>query len=127
MSDPFELSRRERQIMDIIYQRGEVSAADVQEELPDAPSYSAVRTLLRILLEKKQVTFRKEGPRYLYRARVPRNEARVTAARRMMDVFFDNSVADAVSTLLDVRGEPLSEEELTRLQQMIEQAREEGR
>jgi predicted transcriptional regulator len=122
-----ELSRRERQIMDIIYARGEASAAEVREGLPDPPSYSAVRALLRILEEKGHLQHEREGPRYVYRPTVPRREARQSAMRRLLRTFFDNSAEDAVAAFIDMSAEELSDDELKRLSRLIEQARKEGR
>ncbi len=125
MTERKNLSRRERQIMDAIYRLEEASAADVQARLPEAPSYSAVRALLKILVDKGHLVIRKEGNRYMYRASTPISEARESAVRHMMDVFFANSVEGVVSTLLEIEKEKLSEEDLDRLQQMIDRAREE--
>lgn len=122
-----ELSRRERQIMDIVYARGEASVADVLEDLPDPPSYSAVRALLRVLEEKGHVEHEREGQRYLYRATVPRGEARESALKRLLRTFFDDSPGDAVAALIDMSGDDLSDEELKRLSRLIDRARKEGR
>jgi predicted transcriptional regulator len=122
-----DLSRRERQIMDIIYQRRRASAADVLEELPDPPSYSAVRALLRILEEKGHLAHEQDGPRYVYRATVPRDEARQTAMDRLVRTFFDGSAERAVAAFLDMNASELSEEDLARLADLIDQARREGR
>lgn len=122
-----QLSRRERQIMDVIYRLGEATAQDVQDHLPEAPSYSAVRGLLRVLEEKGHVTHRQAGPRYVYRPTVPREEARANALKQMLGTFFDGSAEQAVAALLDVSGSQLSDDEFDRLQQLIERARKEGR
>jgi predicted transcriptional regulator len=122
-----DLSRRERQIMDIIYQRRRASAADVLEELPDPPSYSAVRALLRILEEKGHLAHEQDGPRYVYRATVPRDEARQTAMDRLVRTFFDGSAERAVAAFLDMNASELSEQDLARLADLIDQARREGR
>ena len=111
--------------MDVVFRTEEVSAADVQKALPEAPSYSAVRALLRILVDKGHLLIRKAGNRYLYRTRTPITEARETAVRHVMDVFFENSVERVVSTLLEIEKDKLSDEELERLQEMINQVREE--
>lgn len=124
---PHDLSRRERQIMDIVYRRDEVSVADVLEELPDPPSYSAVRAMLRVLEEKKHLKHRQQGPRYMYRATVPREDARESALRRLLKTFFDNSTENAVAALLDLSAADLSQAELDRLAELIREAREEGR
>ena len=121
------LSRRERQIMDVLYRNGRASAADVRQEMPKAPSYSAVRALLRILEEKGCVEHDEEGPRYVYRPTAPLKTARRMAARRLLETFFDGSVPQAVVTLLDVSTKNLSEEELEKLQNRIEKAKKEGK
>ena len=121
------LSRRERQIMDIIYQRGSASVAGVVESLPDPPSYSAVRALLRILEEKGHLRHRKEGPRYIYVPKRSRSSAARAALQRTLDTFFDGSATQAVAALLDVSDADLSEEDLTELAKLIAKARKEGR
>ena len=121
------LSRRERQIMDVLYRNGRASAADVRQEMPKAPSYSAVRALLRILEEKGCVEHDEEGPRYVYRPTAPLKTARRMAARRLLETFFNGSVPQAVVTLLDVSTKNLSEEELEKLQSRIEKAKKEGK
>lgn len=122
-----ELSRRERQIMDVIYRRGSATAADVREDLPEAPSYSAVRGLLRVLVDKGHVDYHQEGPRYVYRATTPREEARASALQRVLRTFFDDSPEKVVAALLDLSSGELTDEELERLEQRIREAREEGR
>lgn len=121
------LSRRERQIMDIIYERGQATAAEVLEALPDPPSYSAVRALLRVLEDKRHLQHEQDGPRYVYKPTVSRSRARHTALERLVRTFFDGSPEQAVAALLDMSGADLSDEELARLQKLIEQARKEGR
>lgn len=122
-----ELSRRERQIMDVIYELGEATAAQVQERIPDPPSYSAVRAMLRILEEKGHLEHRQDGPRYVYTPVTPRDEARESALRRVLRTFFDDSAEKAVAALLDLSSRDLSDDELDRLERMIEDARREGR
>lgn len=122
-----DLSRRERQIMEIVYQRGRATAAEVLEDLPDPPSYSAVRALLRVLEEKGHLKHEQDGPRYVYMATVPRAEARDSAMRRLVRTFFDGSAEKAAAAFLDMSGAQLTDDELERLAEMIEQAREEGR
>lgn len=122
--DPAQLSRRERQIMDIVYREGEVSAARVQEEIPDPPSYSSVRTHLRILEEKGHLVHHQEGPRYVYRPTTPRSKARRSALARVLETFFDDSVESAVATLLDLESEDLTDEELERLSALVEAAKQ---
>jgi len=129
MSKPlhFDLSRRERQIMDILYRRKSADAAEVLAELPDPPSYSAVRALLRILEEKGIILHTQEGRRYVYRPVESRERAGRSSVSRLLDTFFSGSVEDAVAAMLDARDEALSEEELDRLKTVIECARREGR
>jgi predicted transcriptional regulator len=121
------LSRRERQIMDIVYAQGRATAAEVLERLADPPSYSAVRALLRVLEEKGHLQHEQDGPRYVYKPTVSRSRARQTALQRLVRTFFDGSPEQAVAALLDMSAADLSDEELARLQQLIEQARKEGR
>lgn len=121
--DPAQLSRRERQIMDIVYREGEVSAAEVQDRLPDPPSYSSVRTHLRILEEKGHLVHRQEGPRYVYRPTTPRATARKSALARVLETFFDDSVESAVAALLDLESTRLGNEELERLTELVEAAK----
>ena len=116
-----KLSRRERQIMDIVYQRGSVSVADVHKDLPDPPSYSAVRALLRILEEKGYVVHEKDGRRYIYCPTQPRHQAGRSALKQIFQTFFDKSVEKTVMAL--VSDADLSDEELDRLSQLIEQAK----
>ena len=121
------LSRRERQIMDIIYRRGRATVAEVLEEMSDPPSYSAVRALLRILKDKGHVLHEQDGPRYVYVPTVPREEARESAMKRLLRTYFDGSPEMAVAAFLDMSASELSDEELDRLAELIEEAREEGR
>src|SRR5262245_13031433 len=114
------LSRRERQIMDIIYQRGQATAAEVLEGLPDPPSYSAVRALLRLLEEKGYLTHDQDGQRYVFIPTLAREKARKSALKQMLQTFFDGSTEEAVATLLDISRSKLSKEELDRLSAMIE-------
>ena len=120
-SHTLKLSRRERQIMDIIYQHSQASVADVLENLPDAPSYSTVRALLRILEEKGHLTHQKDGPRYIYRPTQPRHQAGQSALQQVVQTFFDKSIERTVAAL--VSATEVSEEELERLSQLIEQAK----
>lgn len=121
------LSRRERQIMDIVYQRGQATAAEVMEQLPDPPSYSAVRAMLRLLEEKGYLRHEQDGPRYLFKPTLGREKARKSALKQMLQTFFDGSTEQAVAALLDMSRSKLSEDELERLSQLIEDARKEGR
>ncbi len=122
--DTVKLSRRERQIMDIVYQRGRASVADVLEDLPDPPSYSTVRALLGILEEKGYLTHKKEGKRYIYRPTQPRHQAGRSALKQIFQTFFDKSIEKTVMTLIS--DADLSDEELDRLSQRIEQAKKGG-
>ena len=124
--EPASLSRRERQVMDILYRRGRASASEIQEAMPDAPSYSAVRTTLRILEDKGHARHREDGPRYVYMPKVAREKATRSALRHLVETFFDGSAEKAVVTLLDSSASSLSEEELKRIEQMIEKARKAG-
>jgi predicted transcriptional regulator len=124
---PHTLSRRERQIMDIVYARGEATAAAVHAELPDPPSYSSVRALLAILIEKGHLKHRSEQGRYIYAPTRRRSQAGRSALRRVLDTFFEGSLEKAVAALLQGSDANLSREELARLGQLIEQARKEGR
>lgn len=129
MADPLttQLSRRERQIMDIIYRHGRVTAADVLAELPEPPSYSAVRAMLRLLEEKGHVRHEQDGPRYVYLAVVHRDKARRSAMRHLVRTFFDGSTEDAIVALLQNDSGAMSDEELERLSKLIDSAKKEGR
>jgi predicted transcriptional regulator len=124
MSQPDPLSRRERQIMDVLYARGSATAAEVREALADAPSYSAVRALLRILEEKGHVRHEAQGPRYVYLPQVSRERARKSALRRVVATFFEGSAAQAAAALID--SEALTKQDLARLSALIEKAKREG-
>jgi BlaI family penicillinase repressor len=118
-----ELSRRERQIMDVVYSRGDVTVSDVLEGLPDPPSYSAVRAMLRKLEEKGHLTHDVHGPRYVYRPTLPREKAQESALERVLDTFFEGSPGRAVQAILDSSAAELSDRELDDLAKLIEQAR----
>ena len=120
------LSRRERQIMDILYRRGRATAGDVMEELPGDPSYSTVRTQLRVLEAKGHVRHEEEGLRYIYTAAVPHRAARKSAVRHLVETFFDGSAEKAVAALLGGEASRLSDDELQRIASLIEKARKEG-
>jgi BlaI family transcriptional regulator, penicillinase repressor len=121
-----ELSRRERQIIDILYTQGRGTAAEVQAALPDPPSYSAVRAMLRILEEKGHVRHEQDGPRYVYLPTVARDNAKRSALRHMLRTFFDGSAEQAISALLDESSTRMSDAELDRLARMIDHARRTG-
>lgn len=122
-----ELSRRERQIMDVIFRLGRASASEVHERLPDAPSPTAVRTLLRILEDKGHLRHDKDGPRHIYLPTVPRDSAQRTAAAHLLRTFFGGSPRAAVAALLDLSERPLTQKEREELVEMIHREREEGR
>ena len=124
-NDP--LSRRERQIMDVVYRTGRATAAEVQVALPDPPSYSAVRAMLRILEEKGHLKHEQDGPRYVFLPTVPREKARRSALRQLVTTFFEGSTAQAVAALLGEPDAKLTEEDLEKLSRLIEQTRKEGR
>jgi BlaI family transcriptional regulator, penicillinase repressor len=119
-----DLTRRERQIMDSVYQRGSATAADVLEDLPEPPSYSAVRAMLRKLQDKGYLTSVQDGPRYLYSAVIPRDEARESALHRLVRTFFDGSRAKVVAALLDPDEGALSPEEVRQLEELIRRQKE---
>ncbi len=120
---PSHLSRRERQIMDAVYAQGECSARDIQAALPDPPSYSSVRALLAILVEKGHLKHRQIGSRYAYSAAQPLSKARDGALKRLVDTFFGGSRIQAVNALLGRDADRLSDGELDELSGLIEQAR----
>ena len=121
------LSRRERQIMDILYQRGKASANDVRDAMPDAPSYSAVRAMLRVLEEKGHVKHQEEGMKYVYAPVVAAGKAKRSAVKHVMDTFFQGSAEQIVAALLDVSSNRLTPEELDRMAALIEKAKQEGK
>jgi len=121
------LSRRERQIMDVIYREGQATATEVLASLPDPPSYSAVRAMLRVLENKGHLRHVPDGTRYVYRPTLPRDRAGKPALENVLETFFDGSTEKAVAALLDLSRSELSPEELDRLSELIEQARTEGR
>jgi predicted transcriptional regulator len=121
------LSRREREIMDLLYRLGRATAQEVRAKLNDPPSYSSVRTLLRVLEQKGHVRHRVDGPRYVYVPTVSREKARESALKQLVRTFFDDSAGQAVAALLDLSGRELTGEELDRLAEMIERAKKEGR
>ena len=121
-----DLSRRERQIVDALFRLGRASAAEVRAGLPDPPSYSAVRALLRILEEKGHVRHEQDGPRYVYMPTVARDSAKRSALRHLVQTFFEGSATQAISALLDVSSSKLSDAELERLSYLLEQARKRG-
>lgn len=117
------LSRRERQIMDALFEGRELSAQDVRAAIPEPPSYSAVRALLAKLVEKKLVTYREEGPRYIYSPALEPREARTSALERVIKTFFSGSRVAAVNALLGMNKQQLSDDEIDELQALIDKAK----
>lgn len=124
---PTTLTRREREIMDILYRRGRATAAEVLEDMADAPTYSAVRALLRLLEEHGHAKHVQDGPRYVYMPAVARSDARKNALSHVVTTFFDGSVEQAVAALVESSRSKLSKDELDRLSQLINKAKKEGR
>jgi predicted transcriptional regulator len=124
---PADLSRRERQVMDILYRRGEATVAEVMGELPDPPTYSAVRSILRILMEKKLITHREDGPRYVYLPAVDTDEAREDALKHVIRTFFDGSAEQAVTAVLRMSDAKLTDAEINALAKRIRASRISGR
>jgi len=122
-----QLTRRERQIMEILHARGQATAAEVHQALPDSPSYSAVRALLRILEDKGHVKHRREGLRYVHLPTEPRARASRSALRRVVRTFFGGSAPLAAAALLESADTELTSEEIDNLQKIINQARKDGR
>lgn len=120
------LSRRERQIMDILYRQGRASASEIHQGLPDRPSYSAVRAKLRVLEEKGHIRHEEQALRYVYLPLVSRDRARQSALRHLLKTFFDDSAEQAITALLDLKSAVLDREKLDRLSESIEKAKQEG-
>ena len=123
---PLELGKRERQLIETVQRLGESSVAEVRANLADAPSYSAVRTMLGLLVDKGWLKYRRDGKRYLYRSAMSRERSQRTALRRLLDTFFGGSAGDAVAALLDISAGDMSDEQWNRLTQLIEKARKEN-
>lgn len=121
------LSRRESQVMNILFRRGEATVAEVMEDLPDPPTYSAVRSVLRILAGKGLITHREDGPRYVYLPAVNTASARDEALRHLVRTFFEGSAEQAVTALLRLSDAELSEAALERLREGVRNARKSGR
>ena len=121
-----DLGRRERQIMDVIYELGEAAVADVRKQLPDPPSYSAVRTMIRHLENKGLLRHRRDGTRYVYRPTQSKETASRWALKHLLRTFFSGSATDAVAAILDVSSEQLTDKDLDQIEKLIDQAREEG-
>ncbi len=122
-----ELGRRERQIMDVVFRRGRATAQEVLDDLPDPPSYSAVRGMLRYLEEKGFLVHEWDGPRHVYTPTQNLAQVRRSAVRHLLETFFDDSMESAVAAMLGVSEEPPSDEELSRLAKLIEEARQKRR
>jgi predicted transcriptional regulator len=122
-----QLSRRERQIMDVLYRHRRATAAEVQSELPEPPSYSAVRAMLRILETKGHARHEQDGPRYVYVPTLGRDKAKRSALKHLLNTFFEGSAEQVVAALLEVSGDELSEADLSRLRRLIDQARDDAR
>ena len=118
-----DLGKRERQIMDVVYRRGRATASEVLEELPDPPSYSSVRAMLRYLEDKGHLRHEQDGPRYVYLPTAPADQVRGSALAHVVRTFFDGSVSTAVAALLE--SKPLSREEYERLSRLLDEAVEE--
>jgi len=121
------LSRRERQVMDILHRRGEATVAEIMDELPDPPTYSAVRSVLRILGEKKMIRFKEEGPRYIYYPARDTEATREDALAHVVSTYFAGSPEQAVTALLRMSDVDMKDEEIDRLRDRIRRARQEGR
>ncbi|MBV9507732.1 MAG: BlaI/MecI/CopY family transcriptional regulator [Acidobacteriia bacterium] len=121
------LSRRERQIMEVIYQRGKASAAEVREAIDDAPSYSAVRAMLRVLEEKGHLKHQADGVKYVYVPTLNPEKAKRSAVKHLLDTLFSESPEQVVAALLDVSSKRLTRAELERMAAMIENAKKEGK
>jgi predicted transcriptional regulator len=126
MTKAIHLTRRERQIMDILYRRGKATAGEVMEDLPGGPSYSTVRTQLRVLEEKGHVRHDEQGLRYVYAPAVPRRAARKSALKHLIDTFFDGSAEQTVAALLGGESSRLSGAELDRIAELIAKTRKDG-
>jgi BlaI family transcriptional regulator, penicillinase repressor len=117
------LSRRERQIMEIIYAKGEATAAEIGDSMPDAPSNSAIRTLLRILEEKGMLRHREEGPRFVFQPVESREKASRSALKQVVQTFFDGSLASAVAAFVETKDAKLSRDEMARIEAIIKKAK----
>ena len=125
--DPSRLGRREREILDIVFRLGQASVSDVMGQMAEPPAYDSVRTMLRLLERKGFVKHRKDGTKYVYRPTQSRTTASRSALSHLMATFFENSVAGTMAAALDLKSDDLSDEELAKLQILIDNARREGR
>jgi BlaI family penicillinase repressor len=121
------LSRRERQIMDVLYRTGRATAADVQAGMPDAPSYSAVRTMLRILEDKGHVRHEPDGPRYVYIPTVARDKVKRSALKHVVNTFFEGSASQVMAALVELSPRDLDDDEIARLRELIDNAKQKKR
>ena len=119
MSNAEALARRERQVMDILYRMGEATAQEVMEQMPDPPTYSAVRALLATMIEKELVSFRKDSRRYVYRPAVPERKAKRSALKQLLSTFFEGKPEKLVAALLDPKDQQLSDEEIERIRRLV--------
>lgn len=124
MAKPHSLTRRERQILDVVYRLEEATAKEIRLELPDPPSYSAVRAVLSRLVERGDLKYRQSGPRYVYSAAESRQKLRQAALRRIIDTFFDGSPLHTINALLGISAKKLTKEELDELAKIIAEAAE---
>jgi len=122
-----DLTRRERQVMDILHRRGPSTVSEIMEELPDPPTYSAVRSILRILGEKQLVQYREDGPRYVYLPTAPAEETRESALAHVVETYFAGSTEQAITALLRLSDAEIDEQEIDRLRASIRAARDGGR
>lgn len=122
-----DLGRRERQIMDVVYRLGRASVGEVRDQLPDPPSYSAVRAMLNLLEDKEHLTHEQDGLRYVYKPTTARSQLRRSALRHLVQTFFDGSPTSAVAALLEMADGELSASDRARLAKMIAQAKAEGK
>ena len=122
-----KLSRRERECLDILYKRGEATVAEVQEDMPDPPSYSAVRATLNVLVDKGAAQHRQDGPRYVYLPAVPTGSARNAAVKHLVDTFFGGSAEEAAVALLAMSDAKVSRDAIEKITRGIHNARKEGR
>ena len=127
MSQPPQLSRRERQIMDALYQAGRATAAEVRAAIPDPPSYSAVRTMLRILEEKGHVRHEPDGPRYVYIPTVARDKVKRSALKHVVNTFFEGSASQVMAALVELSPRDLDDDEIARLRDLIDKAKQKKR
>ena len=119
MSNAEALARRERQVMDILYRVGEATAQEVMDQMPDPPTYSAVRALLATMIEKELVSFRKDSRRYVYRPAVPEKKAKRSALKSLLSTFFEGKPENLVAALLDPKDQQLSTDEIEKIRSLI--------